>query len=61
MQTHRIPAPTASAILQPDFTDDDPTGTRMIEFACAENNRNPVDAAGRTLTLDQDGNILDDL
>ena len=33
----------------------------MIEFACAENNRNPVDAAGRTLTLDQDGNILDDL
>ena len=36
-------------------------GTRMIEFACAENNRNPVDAAGRTLTLDQDGNILDDL
>ena len=38
-----------------------PPGTRMIEFACAENNRNPVDAAGRTLTLDQDGNILDDL
>lgn len=36
-------------------------GTRMIEFACAENNRNPVDAAGRTLTLDRDGNVLDDL
>ena len=36
-------------------------GTRMIEFACAENNRNPVDAAGRTLTLDREGNILDDL
>ncbi len=36
-------------------------GTRMIEFACAENNRNPVDTAGRTLTLDREGNILDDL
>lgn len=36
-------------------------GTRMIEFACAENNRNPVDTAGRTLTLDRDGNVLDDL
>ncbi len=36
-------------------------GTRMIEFACAENNRNPVDASGRTLTLDREGNILDQL
>ena len=36
-------------------------GTRMIEFACAENNRNPVDSAGRTLTLDREGNVLDDL
>lgn len=36
-------------------------GTRMIEFACAENNRNPVDTEGRTLTLDREGNILDDL
>ena len=36
-------------------------GTRMIEFACAENNRNPVDSAGRTLTLDRAGNILDEL
>ena len=35
------------------------TGARMIEFACAENNRNPVDAAGRTLTLDREGNVLD--
>ena len=26
-------------------------GTWMIEFACAENNRNPVDVSGRTLTL----------
>ncbi len=38
-----------------------PPGTRMIEFACAENNRNPVDASGRTLTLDAEGNILDQL
>ena len=37
------------------------SGTRMIEFACAENNRNPVDTAGRTLTLDREGNVLDDL
>ena len=36
-------------------------GTRMIEFACAENNRNPVDAAGRTLTLDREGNVLDQI
>lgn len=34
-------------------------GERMFEFACAENNRNPVDAAGRTLTLDAEGNVLD--
>mgnify|MGYP001822231212 CR=1 FL=1 len=36
-------------------------GTRVLEFACAQNNRNPVDAAGRTLTLDAEGNILDAL
>jgi hypothetical protein len=36
-------------------------GSRMIEFACAENNRNPVDASGRTLTLDADGNVIDRL
>ena len=34
-------------------------GTRMFEFACAENNRNPVDASGRTLLLDAEGNIID--
>lgn len=38
-----------------------PPGTRMIEFACAENNRNPVDEQGRTLTLDREGNVLDQL
>lgn len=36
-------------------------GTRIFEFACAENNRNPIDASGRTLTLDAEGNILDQL
>ena len=36
-------------------------GTWMLEFACAENNRNPVDSLGRTLTLDTDGNVLDQL
>jgi len=38
-----------------------PPGTRMFEFACAENNRNPIDASGRTLTLDAEGNVLDQL
>ena len=37
------------------------SGTWMLEFACAENNRNPVDSLGRTLTLDTDGNVLDQL
>ncbi len=36
-----------------------PAGSRMFDVACAENNRNPVDAAGRTLTLDAEGNVLD--
>ena len=36
-----------------------PAGSRMFDVACAENNRNPVDESGRTLTLDAEGNILD--
>ena len=36
-----------------------PEGSRMFDVACAENNRNPVDATGRTLTLDAEGNVLD--
>jgi hypothetical protein len=37
-----------------------PEGTRAFDYACAENNRNPVDpVTGRTLTLDAEGNILD--
>jgi hypothetical protein len=37
-----------------------PEGTRLYDYACAENNRNPVDLnTGRTLTLDAEGEILD--
>jgi len=36
-----------------------PEGSRMFDVACAENNRNPVDNTGRTLTLDAEGNVLD--
>jgi hypothetical protein len=33
---------------------------RIMDYACAENNRNPVDpATGRTLTLDADGKPID--
>ena len=34
-------------------------GARMFDVACVENNRNPVDQTGRTLTLDSEGNVLD--
>ena len=34
-------------------------GARMFDVACVENNRNPVDETGRTLTLDPEGNVLD--
>ncbi len=36
-----------------------PPGTWAWDYACAENNRNPVDASGRTLTLGPDGKPLD--
>jgi hypothetical protein len=36
-----------------------PPGSRMLDVACAENNRNPVTSDGTTLTLDADGNVLD--
>ena len=33
---------------------------RIMDYACAENNRNPVDpATGRTLTLGPDGKPID--
>ena len=36
-----------------------PKGTRVYDYACAENNRNPVDAAtGKTLILGPDGKTL---
>jgi len=34
-------------------------GTRVYDYACAENNRNPTTAAGQTLTLGPDGKPLD--
>ena len=33
---------------------------RAYDYACAENNRNPVDEHGRTITLDQNGKRLHD-
>lgn len=36
-----------------------PAGTRMYDYACAENNRNPVTDAGQTLTLGPDGEVID--
>jgi hypothetical protein len=36
-----------------------PKGTRVYDYGCAENNRNPVNEGGRTLTLGPDGRPLD--
>lgn len=36
-----------------------PGGTRVYDYACAENNRNPVLDGGRTLTLGPEGEVLD--
>lgn len=36
-----------------------PDGTRVYDYACAENNRNPVLDSGETLTLGPDGEPLD--
>ncbi len=36
-----------------------PKGTRVYDYACAENNRNPVTQDGRTLTLGSDGKPID--
>ena len=37
-----------------------PEGTKAYDYACAENNRNPVNPeTGQTFTLDADGQILD--
>jgi len=36
-----------------------PDGTRVYDYACAENNRNPVTEDGQTITLDAEGQPLD--
>jgi hypothetical protein len=36
-----------------------PAGTRVYDYSCAENNRNPVTSSGRTLTLGPDGKPID--
>jgi hypothetical protein len=36
-----------------------PAGTWAWDYACAENNRNPIDPSGKTLTLGPDGKPLD--
>lgn len=36
-----------------------PDGTRAFDYACAENNRNPITPSGQTLTLDAEGNTID--
>ena len=36
-----------------------PAGTWAWDYACAENNRNPIDASGKTLTLGPDGKPID--
>ena len=36
-----------------------PAGTRAYDYACAENNRNPISESGQTLTLGPDGKPID--
>ena len=36
-----------------------PAGTWAWDYACAENNRNPISPSGRTLTVGPDGKLLD--
>jgi hypothetical protein len=36
-----------------------PRGTRVYDYACAENNRNPITSSGQTLTLGPDGKPID--
>jgi hypothetical protein len=38
-----------------------PPGSTVYDYACAENNRNPVTSDGRTLTLDRSGEVIDKL
>ena len=36
-----------------------PPGTGVYDYACAENNRNPITESGQTLTLDTEGKVID--
>ncbi len=36
-----------------------PAGSRVFDYACAENNRNPITATGQTLTLGTNGQPID--
>ena len=36
-----------------------PPGSRIYDYVCTENNRNPITAAGQTLTLGTDGRPID--
>lgn len=36
-----------------------PKGSTVWDYACAENNRNPITAGGQTLTLDPAGKVID--
>ena len=36
-----------------------PHSAKAYDYACAENNRNPVTGAGQTLTLDTAGQVID--
>jgi hypothetical protein len=36
-----------------------PEGTKAYDYACSENNRNPITDSGQTLTLDTDGKVID--
>ena len=35
-----------------------PKGTFIFDYACAENNRNPIDENGRTITKDSSGKVI---
>jgi hypothetical protein len=34
-------------------------GARIFDYACAENQRNPIDEQGRTRTVDSSGKVID--
>jgi hypothetical protein len=36
-----------------------PPGSYVFDYACAENNRNPITSDGRTLTKGADGQVID--